>query len=567
MALKHSVYDTDTHFFINPTTRALINESSSKNTMIQYDHNSERITFEIPRYIEGHDMSLCDLIQVHYNNINSTTKEQNCGVYKVDDMQISPEDENIVILSWLISGNATKYVGSLNFLIRFACAADDGTLYYVWNTAIYSGISVSSGIYNGDVVAEEYTDILAQWEKELMNAGGEGVNMVEEAANAAVDSITQYSEQVKASLPKSWVESGIPITLSDGYVYNGTGEVRPGTAGNQKYSSISVNVGETYRFNITGTYTTDGVWRYTGCGWSVTDSKNKVVAFGRYSEEQSEYEIVIPKNGKFLNITADASTVLKLFPTTKNISDFTKTYIENISTIPTIFPFSKIGIVGDSLAAGCTNYTGGVGERMEYSWGNVLKRKYGVDVTIFARGGHSTRSWLADTSGTYRGLGLARSTGSLECYIIGLGVNDMASLGQSYLGTIADVNIGSEASNADTYYGNYSKIIAELKAISPRCKIFCITMPNTAGGTPALRPSFVQAIKDVCALYDNVYVIDSYNDDWYNQTPFTTTRKEAHYNAVGYQLVADHLYEAISNYINSNLSEFDDIQWIIENHD
>lgn len=162
MAHKHSVYDTDTHFSINPITRALKNESSAKTSVIQFDHNSERFTFEIPKSVEGHDMSLCNSIQVHYINIDSKTKAQNVGVYAVEDMQISPDGDDVVIFSWLLSRNATQLVGSLNFLIRFACISDDGSVDYVWNTAIYSGIAVSSGIYNGDVIAEENYDILSQ---------------------------------------------------------------------------------------------------------------------------------------------------------------------------------------------------------------------------------------------------------------------------------------------------------------------------------------------------------------------------------------------------------------------
>ena len=167
MPTKHKIYDSDTHFSINAITRALKNESSTKTSVIQNDHNSERFTFELPRIIEGHDMSLCDSVQVHYINIDAKTKDQTQGVYEVTDMQVSPEDDNVIILSWLISGNATKYVGSLNFLLRFACNGEDGHVVYVWNTAIYSCINVSSGIYNGEAVAEEYADILNQWKAEL----------------------------------------------------------------------------------------------------------------------------------------------------------------------------------------------------------------------------------------------------------------------------------------------------------------------------------------------------------------------------------------------------------------
>ena len=170
MAHKHKVYDTDTHFSVNPTTRVLKNESSAKTSVIQHDHNSERFTFEIPRYIEEHDMSLCNVIQVHYNNIDAQTKAQSQGVYDVIDMQISPDDDDVVICSWLISQNATEYVGSLNFLVRFSCVEDDGTLSYAWNTAVYSGVSVSTGIYNSEVVVEEYVDVLEQWRQSLFES-------------------------------------------------------------------------------------------------------------------------------------------------------------------------------------------------------------------------------------------------------------------------------------------------------------------------------------------------------------------------------------------------------------
>lgn len=167
MKTKHSIYDTDTHFTVDPVNRVMTNEGSTKNILIQGDHNSERFTFALPRTIEGHDLSLCDSVQVHYNNIDATTKAESRGVYEVDDMQISPDGDDTVICSWLISGNATKYVGVLGFLLRFTCITDKGVVTYIWNTAVYNKITVSDGLYNGEVVVEEYADILAEWEREL----------------------------------------------------------------------------------------------------------------------------------------------------------------------------------------------------------------------------------------------------------------------------------------------------------------------------------------------------------------------------------------------------------------
>jgi hypothetical protein len=176
MAHIHSVYDTDTHFVISPITRTMKNASSTKTMVVQHDHDSERFTFELPRYIEGHDMTTCNVVQVHYINIDSITKEQNPGLYEVDDLQISPAGDDVVICSWLISGNATKFVGSLNFLVRFACSTD-GSVQYAWNTAVFKGISVSEGINNADVIVEENEDILEQWREELFGEGGEVPNV------------------------------------------------------------------------------------------------------------------------------------------------------------------------------------------------------------------------------------------------------------------------------------------------------------------------------------------------------------------------------------------------------
>lgn len=146
MGHLHSVYDTDNHFKVNGITRAITNVSTSKTAVVQYDHNSERFTFEIPRYIEGHDMLKCNEVQVHWKNGTAS------GVYVVNDFQVSPEDENVVICSWLISKNATQHVGTLDFLLRLACITEFDPD-YVWNTAIYNRISVLAGMFNKNETA------------------------------------------------------------------------------------------------------------------------------------------------------------------------------------------------------------------------------------------------------------------------------------------------------------------------------------------------------------------------------------------------------------------------------
>lgn len=175
MAHLHSVYDGDTHFKISPVSRKIEN-TTGKVILMQNDHNSERFTFEIPRYIEGHDMSICNKVEIHYNNTDTKTKDVNKDVYEATDLQVSPDSEDVVICSWLISGNATKYAGSLYFVLRFACLTDS-TIDYQWFTDIYKDITISKSIFNTETVAIDNSDILEQWKAEieaLFNSGGSG---------------------------------------------------------------------------------------------------------------------------------------------------------------------------------------------------------------------------------------------------------------------------------------------------------------------------------------------------------------------------------------------------------
>lgn len=173
MAHEHNVIDADKHFKIDPATREITNESG-KLVLMQHDHNSERFTFEVPRYVDGHDMSLCNQVQVHYQNKEAITNTVFDDVYEVSDFKVDTVTDSIVTFSWLISGNATQYVGQLNFSVRFACVAGDGTVEYAWNTAAHYGITISSCFYNSETVASAYSDILAQWyEKLYLASAGE----------------------------------------------------------------------------------------------------------------------------------------------------------------------------------------------------------------------------------------------------------------------------------------------------------------------------------------------------------------------------------------------------------
>jgi hypothetical protein len=137
--------------------------------------------------IEGHDMSTCNKVEIHYINMGPGNR-RNPGVYEVKDLQVAADSDDHVMFTWLVSKNATSLVGSLNFSIRLACM-NGFKVEYSWRTGIYSGIPVIESYDNSAVIVEQYADILQDWYMELLMTGTEGINIVEAATNEAIERI------------------------------------------------------------------------------------------------------------------------------------------------------------------------------------------------------------------------------------------------------------------------------------------------------------------------------------------------------------------------------------------
>ena len=85
----------------------------------------------------------------------------------MDDISTAEQEPEKITFSWLISHQATKFVGPLSFRVRFICYGENGAPSYAWHTAIYQGITIANGIDNGEIIVEEYADVLNAWKLEL----------------------------------------------------------------------------------------------------------------------------------------------------------------------------------------------------------------------------------------------------------------------------------------------------------------------------------------------------------------------------------------------------------------
>lgn len=198
--LEHKVIDSDVMFNVDPFTRKITSEDSQKNIIMQGDHSCERFTFKIPRFIEGHDMSECNVVQVCYINAENKKKDNKyiTGVYLVNDVELD-EGNECLTCSWLISSNATKYAGTLSFMVRLSCLTGTN-VDYRWNSDIYSNIYVSESLSSDLAFEVEHVDVIEQWKESVMmelNSYADSV-LTTKVAIAKGDLQENFDEQIAA---------------------------------------------------------------------------------------------------------------------------------------------------------------------------------------------------------------------------------------------------------------------------------------------------------------------------------------------------------------------------------
>ena len=255
MAHDHNIVDTDSHFYIDPVTRS-ITTKASKLCVVQYDHGSERFTFQIPRYIEEHDMSLCDRIEIHYTNIIRTKKSQNDDTYIVREEDVA-FDRDTLYFSWLITGNATQLVGSLKFSVTFLCHDEAGYVIYEWGTSVFDSIQVLAKNRNTTVVIERYPDLYNQLKEDILNSipTTDDAVTVEEVEQIILEYFetnppTTGTDGYSPTIDVEATESGNNLIITD---VNGTKtvEVLNGTDGEDGVSPTIVTEETDTGYNIT----------------------------------------------------------------------------------------------------------------------------------------------------------------------------------------------------------------------------------------------------------------------------------------------------------------------------
>ena len=228
---------------------------------------------------------------------------------------------------------------------------------------------------------------------------------------------------------------------------------------------------------------------------------------------------------------------------------------------PSLAMFGKFGVVGDSYASGVLEDYSHLNKDViasmtpemidNLSWPTMLARKWGTSMLHLAKGGLSTRTWLTDD----QGLKKLNESDPQDIYYLCLGINDYYGLGDSYLGIESDMESG-----ADTFYGNYGKIIKAIKKKAPLAKIIMFGITITPGEKQARQQSFSDAQRKIAAHF-GIPFISQNDDDLFDSSYYSNNLGSGHPSSYLYGAIAEAYERLIQKVVYRNRNYFYSYGW------
>lgn len=203
--------------------------------------------------------------------------------------------------------------------------------------------------------------------------------------------------------------------------------------------------------------------------------------------------------------------------------------------------FSKFASVGDSLSVGYHTEKDGtaISEDLNHSWGAYIEKRCGTKSFWTGASGQTCKTWLNTASDTW-GLNYCKSIGSMPLYVICMGANESSIS----IGTTADID-----TDADTLYGYASKVINELRKISPKSYIVCTGVSRKQNSS-----DINNVYKTICELKEKCYYLDCFKE--FNSEPFTSYYFNFHYSANGYSVMANLFDYKLKEIMAKNVEDF-----------
>ena len=143
---------------------------------VEHDHNIETITFDCPRYWDGHDMSQFKIY------VNYLCPDGIKGQYLTTNLVVGYDTMNF---DWVISNNVTRKNGPISFLVCIVKTNAEGIEERHWNSELNQECFISEGLECEEAMLVGYPDIITH----LL------VRMEEVDKIATTEAMQQYTDE------------------------------------------------------------------------------------------------------------------------------------------------------------------------------------------------------------------------------------------------------------------------------------------------------------------------------------------------------------------------------------
>lgn len=203
--------------------------------------------------------------------------------------------------------------------------------------------------------------------------------------------------------------------------------------------------------------------------------------------------------------------------------------------------FSKFASVGDSLSVGYNTEKDGtqISKDLNHSWGAYIEKRYGTKSFWTGESGQTCKTWLNSTSDTW-GLKYCKSIGTMPLYVICMGANESGI----NIGTTDDIDTDN-----DSLYGYVSKVINELRKISPKSYILCTGVSRKQNSA-----DINNVYKTICGIKEKCYYLDCFKE--FNSEPLASYYFNFHYSANGYSAIANLFDYKLKEVMTKNIEDF-----------
>ena len=180
-----------------------------------------------------------------------------------------------------------------------------------------------------------------------------------------------------------------------------------------------------------------------------------------------------------------------------------------------------------------------ISKDLNHSWGAYIEKRYGTKSFWTGESGQTCKTWLNSTSDTW-GLKYCKSIGTMPLYVICMGANESGI----NIGTTDDIDTDN-----DSLYGYVSKVINELRKISPKSYILCTGVSRKQNSA-----DINNVYKTICGIKEKCYYLDCFKE--FNSEPLASYYFNFHYSANGYSAIANLFDYKLKEVMTKNIEDF-----------